>query len=85
MIRLKFLGAVAVLSAVIATPALADHMIDEPGMYAFYHPNGDLGIGSSRPAEAMAAGPAVGSGNTARLRMQSHPVSARRARVIKAY
>ena len=85
MIRLKFLGAVAVLSAVIATPALAEPMIDEPGMYAFYHPNGDLGIGSSRPAEAMAAVPAVGSGNIARLRMQSHPVSARRAKVIKAY
>jgi hypothetical protein len=85
MIRLKFLGAVAVLSAVIATPALADHMIDEPGMYAFYHPNGDLGIGSSRPAEAMAAEPAVGSGNIARLRMQSHPVSVRRTRIIKAY
>jgi len=32
-------------------------MIDEPGMYAFYHPNGDLGIGSARPpvdAQAMA-------------------------------
>jgi hypothetical protein len=31
-------------------------MIDEPGMYAFYHPNGDLGIGSARPsvdAQAM--------------------------------
>jgi hypothetical protein len=85
MIRLKFLVAVAVLSAVVATPALAERMIDEPGMYAFYHPNGDLGIGSSRPAEAMAAEPAPGSGNIARLRMQSHPVSARRAKVIKAY
>jgi hypothetical protein len=30
-------------------------MIDEPGMYAFYHPNGDLGIGSTRtPADARA-------------------------------
>jgi hypothetical protein len=84
MVKLKFLAAVAVLSAVVATPALAEHMIDEPGMFAFYHPNGDLGIGSSRPAEAMAAEPSR-SGSVARLRMQSHPVSARRARVIKAY
>jgi hypothetical protein len=84
MVKLKFLAAVAVLSAVVATPALAEHMIDEPGMFAFYHPSGDLGIGSSRPAEAMAAEPSR-SGNVARLRMQSQPVSARRARVIKAY
>ncbi len=84
MVKLKFLVAVAVLSAVVATPALAEHMIDEPGMFAFYHPSGDLGIGSSRPAEAMAAEPSR-SGNVARLRMQSPPVSARRAKVIKAY
>ena len=84
MVKLKFLVARAVLSAVVATPALAEHMIDEPGMFAFYHPNGDLGIGSSRPAEAMAVEPSR-SGSVTRLRMQSHPVSARRARVIKAY
>ena len=29
-------------------------VIQEPGLYAFYHPNGDLGLGSSRPADAMA-------------------------------
>jgi hypothetical protein len=68
MTRLKFLGAAAVLSAMIATPALAERMIDEPGMYAFYHPNGDLGIGSARPAsEAMAS--VRGGGNIDRLRM----------------
>jgi hypothetical protein len=85
MTRYKFLGAIALLSAVIATPALAENMIDEPGMYAFYHPNGDLGIGSTRPANAMAAEPLRDGGNIARLRMQSHPVSARRAKVIKSY
>jgi hypothetical protein len=84
MVKLKFLAAVAVLSVVAATPALAEHMIDEPGMFAFYHPSGDLGIGSSRPAEAMATEPSR-SGNVAQLRTQFHPVSARRARVIKAY
>ena len=38
--------------------AAAQHMIDEPGMYAFYHPNGDLGIGSARsPVDAQAMAP----------------------------
>jgi hypothetical protein len=67
MTPFKFLGAVAILSASVATPALAQHMIEEPGMYAFYHPNGDLGIGSARPAEAMAS--VRGGGSIARLRM----------------
>ena len=74
MTPFKFLGAVAVLSAFVATPALAEHMIGEPGMYAFYHPNGDLGIGSARPAtEAMAS--VRDNGSIARLRMGpvSHP------------
>jgi len=55
MTRIKFLGA-AVLLALIASPASAQpHMIDEPGMFAFAYPNGDLGIGTSRPAaDAMA-------------------------------
>ena len=56
MTKTKFLGAAALLSVLIGSPASAQHMIDEPGMYAFYHPNGDLGIGSARPpvdAQAM--------------------------------
>jgi len=52
MTMFKLLGSAAILSAFIATPALAQHMIDEPGLFAFYHPNGDLGIGSTRPANA---------------------------------
>ena len=84
MTMFKLLGSAAILSALIATPALAQHMIDEPGLFAFYHPNGDLGIGSSRSTEAMATEPSR-SGNVARLRMQSNAVSARRAKVIKAY
>jgi hypothetical protein len=39
----------------MATPVFAQAAISEPGAYAFYHPNGDLGIGSSRPVpDAMA-------------------------------
>jgi hypothetical protein len=50
MTRFKLLGAVAIVSALIASPASAQHMIEEPGMFAFVHPDGDLGIGSTRPA-----------------------------------
>jgi hypothetical protein len=57
MSKTRFFGAAALLSVLIGSPASAQHMIDEPGMYAFYKPNGDLGIGSPRPpldAQAMA-------------------------------
>jgi hypothetical protein len=84
MTMFKLLGSAAILSAFIATPALAQHMIEEPGLFAFYHPNGDLGIGSARPADAMAA-ESFRSGNMARLRMQSHPVAVRRAKAVKPY
>jgi len=58
MTKIKFLGAAALLSVLIGSPASAQHMIDEPGMYAFYHPNGDLGIGSARsPVDAQAMAP----------------------------
>jgi hypothetical protein len=58
MTTFKLLGAAAVLSALIVSSASAQPVIDEPGMYAFYHPNGDLGIGSTRPAiEAQAMAP----------------------------
>lgn len=59
MLNYKIFGAALLVSAGIATPALAEsiqlaEVIQEPGAYAFYHPNGDLGIGSSRPADALA-------------------------------
>jgi hypothetical protein len=64
-------GAATLLSVLIGSPASAQHMIDEPGMYAFYHPNGDLGIGSARaPVDAQAMAP--------RLVMR-HPIVARHA------
>jgi len=74
MTRFKLLATAAILSLLTATPALAQHMIDEPGMFAFTYPMGDLGIASSRPpADAMAmmrSGP----------RMKSHITIRRRAK-----
>jgi len=55
MTRCKLFGTAAILSLLTATPAMAQHMIDEPGMFAAVYPMGDLGIASSRPpAGAMA-------------------------------
>ena len=39
MSTFKLLGAVAVLSTAIATPALAQQAISEPGYCAFFYPN----------------------------------------------
>jgi hypothetical protein len=77
MTKFKFLGAAAILSALIATPALAQHMIEEPGAYAFVHPDGDLGIGSA-PANALAMAPLHGSGVMMKMKIRSHPARARR-------
>jgi hypothetical protein len=78
MTRFKLLGAAAILSLLAATPALAQHMIDEPGMFAFVYPMGDLGIASSRaPADARAMMLMQnGSGMTA-MRAFRHPAPRR--------
>jgi hypothetical protein len=57
MTGFKTLAAALVLSAASATTAFAQAAIQEPGAYAFYHPNGDvLHAGWPRPAtDAMAA------------------------------
>src|SRR6266404_5770092 len=63
MTRFTFLGVAAFLSTAIATPVMAQAVIQEPGAYAFHYPNGDLGIGStpSRPREAVVGGGAGGA------------------------
>ena len=49
MNKFSLLGVAAVLSTALATQVLAQAVVQEPGAYAFYHPNGDLGIGSTPP------------------------------------
>jgi hypothetical protein len=79
MTTLQFLGAAAILSALTAAPALAQHMIEEPGMYAFYHPNGDPNAGTSAPADAAALAPLRGNGAMMmKMKMRAHPAHARR-------
>jgi hypothetical protein len=87
MTRFRFLAAAVILSAAIATPAFAQPVIQEPGNFAFFYPNGDLGIGSKWPSEAMASSAARNSDSMARLRgeSRSHAHPARRSHPIKAY
>ena len=42
MTKYSLLAAAILVSAASATPVLAQPVIDEPGAFAFYHPNGDL-------------------------------------------
>jgi hypothetical protein len=73
MIKFGWLGAAAILS-IAATPVFAQPAISEPGAFAFYHPDGDLGIGSTRPAaDAMASIPPRDSNMHARSRTKIEP------------
>ena len=47
MTKFTLLGVATILSTALATPVLAQAVIQEPGAYAFYHPSGDLRIGST--------------------------------------
>jgi hypothetical protein len=78
MTSFKFFGALAILSALNAAPALAQHMIDEPGMYAFYHPNGDPNAGTA-PADAMALDLSRRNGAMVmKMKTRVHPAHLRR-------
>jgi hypothetical protein len=55
MTGFKTFGVAAVLSMMSASPLLAQAAIQEPGAYAFYHPNGDV-LNGGRPVPAATAG-----------------------------
>jgi hypothetical protein len=80
MTSFKFFGALAFLSALTAAPAFAQHMIEEPGMYAFYHPNGDPNAGTApAPANSMAMDLSRGSGMMVmKMKMRTRSAHARR-------
>ena len=55
MPRFKLLVTIACFSLLTASPALAQHMIDDAGTFPFNDPMRDLGFASSRPSvDAMA-------------------------------
>jgi hypothetical protein len=56
MTTLKAIAAAAALSALTATSVFAQAAIQEPGMFAFYHPNLDvLNDGAPTPASRLEA------------------------------
>jgi hypothetical protein len=55
MTKSQLFVAAIVVSATIATPALAQWQTQEPGAYQAMYPNGEPGAASARPHDAMAA------------------------------
>jgi BA14K-like protein len=51
MTRFKIFSAAAILSLMFATPVFAQAAIQEPGLFAFYHPNNDV-LNGGRPTPA---------------------------------
>ena len=81
MTKLKMLGAALILSAAIATPAFAE-VVSEPGNFAFFYPNGDLGLGYSMPQSTMAQ---MRGADLKAVRMPMKTHRAHRAPVSKSY
>jgi hypothetical protein len=82
MTRFKLVSAALMLSVAMATPVFAQEAIQEPGNYAFFHPDGDLlhagsASSASSASDAMAMIPPA-SGRMARHHM-SHHIAAKRA------
>ncbi len=85
MTSFKVFAATVILSTALATPLFAQAAISEPGAYAFYHPNSDLGLGSGQPAaNALASAPSRHHSHIARARTGSHSVVARAPQAAKA-
>jgi hypothetical protein len=73
MTRFKLFSAALIVSATMAGQVFAQEAIQEPGNYAFFHPNGDLlHANSPSPApDAMAMIPA-GSAKAVRHHLEHH-------------
>lgn len=76
MTTLTLASAAAILMALVATPALAEPMNQEPGLAAFYHPDRDPNDGSAVPIDAMA----MARGNMAVMNMKMRLHAAQRRR-----
>jgi hypothetical protein len=88
MTRFKILGAAAILSLTFATPVFAQAAIQEPGMFAFYHPNNDvLNGGRPTPASRMDAMAGLGpfSGSYAYAATDGAANGASRAQRYRSY
>jgi hypothetical protein len=72
----KLFGAALVLSVIAVAPVSAQQAIDEPGSYAFFHPNADvLNAGSVPPANAMAQSLRGGDVAATHMAVRTHRMS----------
>ena len=55
MTKFGLLGAAAILSMAV-TPVFAQPAISEPGAFAFYHPDGDLGAQTGKRSARVPGG-----------------------------
>jgi hypothetical protein len=86
MTSLKLLGAAALLSAAFATQAFAQAAVQEPGAFAFYHPNIDvLNAGRGGPPAADAYAFVPERSNAAGLRLSVRPHRGHHHAIIKGY
>jgi hypothetical protein len=79
MRRFKLFSAALILSAGMTSPVFAQAAIQEPGAYAFYHPDGDLlHANSPRPSpDAMAMAVPGYGGGVLRHHTRTHRAAAR--------
>ncbi|WP_407178327.1 hypothetical protein [Bradyrhizobium sp. STM 3562] len=73
MAGFKLFGAAVLFSALFATQAFAQAAVQEPGAFAFYHPNADvLNAGRSAPRDALAFYPPRPDIGGSRLEVRPH-------------
>jgi hypothetical protein len=70
MTSFKLFGAALVLAVIAVVPASAQAVIDEPGAYAFFHPNADvLNAGAGGRASSNAMAQSIRGGDVASTQM----------------
>jgi hypothetical protein len=80
---IKLIRIALTVSVQFATPAFAQAVIDEPGNYAFFHPNADV-LNPPRPTDAMAAQISQDR-NLGGLRLSVQPHHSRHASSARPY
>jgi BA14K-like protein len=81
MTSFKTLTAAALLSAMTLTPVFAQAAFQEPGAFAFYHPNADvLNGGAPTPEAVLASAPAAATEAYAAIENGNATFCARRYR-----
>jgi hypothetical protein len=73
MVKFTLFGVATILSIARAPPVLAQAVIQEPGAYAFYHPNGDSRIASTSLQRQQKALAGRGTGDALAFAPSFHP------------